>query len=364
MSVSCVCGRWNQRFEAQLQQTLYSPDEKNVHTEVKRQHEDEEHTGEPYHYIHPQAGKTPRSPPTLAPVLRVHVVLGDKCQGCTCLCPFVLLSYRKTPRGVEDKVSMVTRRHLHAVPGTRSVNAAAALCFLWVNTLFCRWDRHRRVHRLCWSEVLPASVPFVFTSMFLSVCYLCRGPALSVQARAQGQEEKEGQEGHNPAGAHRAGHGTEQVGQTPDEGVGCVQTGSSPHFLPLPSPPDIQGDDDPHWQAAEVADRMRQALFSVFVWVVFLLVFHLPNTTPVRVRHRLTCCPVSDSRVRQQPAGQSLRSNQRCDQEQHHAICVAKEEHEAQGDDITDWVQLGQPGPDDVKEAQKNCGRKKDNKLL
>lgn len=141
---------------------------------------------------------------------------------------------------------MVTRRHLHAVPGTRSVNAAAALCFLWVNTLFCRWDRHRRVHRLCWSEVLPASVPFVFTSMFLSVCYLCRGPALSVQARAQGQEEKEGQEGHNPAGAHRAGHGTEQVGQTPDEGVGCVQTGSSPHFLPLPSPPDIQGDDDPH----------------------------------------------------------------------------------------------------------------------
>lgn len=126
------------------------------------------------------------------------------------------------------------------------MNGAAALCFPWVNTL-C-WLRVWRLGgcRQCWNEVLPATVAVIVNSIFLSVCP-CRGPESTEQTCARGQEEQEeGEEGQTPAGIYSGGHGAEQGGQTSDEGVGCVQTDNSPHLLPLPLPPDIEGDEDPH----------------------------------------------------------------------------------------------------------------------
>lgn len=96
---------------------------------------------------------------------------------------------------------------------------------------------------------MPATGAVIVNSLFLFVCpcHLCRGPVSTVQTCAHGQEEQEeGEEGHAPAGIQSAGHGAEQVGQACDEGVGREPTGSSRSFLALPSPPDIEGDDDPH----------------------------------------------------------------------------------------------------------------------
>lgn len=100
-----------------------------------------------------------------------------------------------------------------------------------------------------WNVALPATTAINVNSAFLSLCpcHPCRGPVLFVQAHAHGQEEQEKkQDGEDPGGIHRDGHGPIQVGQTSGEGVGHMQTGRSPHFLQLPSPTDIEGDDDPH----------------------------------------------------------------------------------------------------------------------
>jgi len=176
------------------------------------------------------------------------------------------------------------------------------------------------------------------------------------------QDQEEGEEGHAPAGIHSAGHGAEQVGQASHEGVGGVQAGYSPRFLPLPSPPDIEGDGDPHRQAAEVADGMKRQhlLFGFFVFtLLFLFHSYFPNVTTLSIRAlRLTRGPVSDNWVRAQQCGQSLHCDQRCGQKQHRSVCVAEKDQEAQGNNIYEWGQLSQPGIRDAKETQKSCGRK------
>lgn len=63
--------------------------------------------------------------------------------------------------------------------------------------------------------------------------------------------------------------------------------------------------------------------------------------------------------MRPQQSDQAVQSNQKRGQEQHGPVGVAEEEQEAQGDDITWWAQVGQPGLKDAKETQKTCGNRK-----
>ncbi|KAA8593311.1 hypothetical protein FQN60_009427 [Etheostoma spectabile] len=79
---------------------------------------------------------------------------------------------------------------------------------------------------------------------------------------------------------------------------------------------------------------------------------YLHNITTLSIC--LTHCPVRDNSVRPQQSGQSLHSDQRCGQEQHCTVCVAEKEKEAQGNDVTYWGQLSQPGLQDTEETQKN----------
>lgn len=58
-----------------------------------------------------------------------------------------------------------------------------------------------------------------------------------------------------------------------------------------------------------------------------------------------------------QQSGQSLHSNQRCGQEQHHAVQVVEKEQEAESNDITEEGELSHPGLKDALETQKSCVR-------
>lgn len=291
------------------------------------------------------------------------MLLCGKFQRFTCLCPFVLLSCRQTLGGDDDKVSMVRRWLMHAVPGTLSVNGAAVLSFLWVNRLRACWKQHPRMCRWHWSRVLPATVAIFVNCAVLFACprHLHMSPVWSLQAHDHEKQEEQ-EKGHERPGGQSAAQEAELVWQTPDKGVGCVQTGRSPHFLQLQSPPDVEGDDNPQWQAAEVADSMRLPHLLVFArfccFLVLLFHSYLPNITTlsISIPHCLSHRPVGDRRRRPQQAAQGLHSDQRCNQEQHHAVHVAEKEQEVQGNNI---VKRSQPGLRDAKETEKSWKRQK-----
>lgn len=140
---------------------------------------------------------------------------------------------------------MVACQHLPAVPGC--MNSTAALCFLWVNMLCWLRHQHHWFYRLegcrrLWNEFLAVTVAFIEDSEHQRMALA--SPLKACAARGQ-QEQKE-EEAHGPAEIYAARNGAEEAGQTSDKGTICVETGSSPHFLQLPLPPDIEGDNDPH----------------------------------------------------------------------------------------------------------------------
>lgn len=298
-------------------------------------------------------------PHTLAAVLCVFMIHCDKCQRCASLCPFLILSCKKILGGDDDEASMARCRHLLAVPGAR-VNRAAAVCFICINTLCLCCHQRFTAGKSCWNwnEVPQATVVIFVICKVLSACPQCSGLAWSLQVRSQDDHEEQKEKGQQQKGACCEGHGAEQAGQTTDEGAGRVQTDRSPHFLQLPSPYDIKGNDNPHWQAAEVAEDMRH-FFVLMCTVVLLFHSFLHNITwmYLRISQVLTHCAASGSRPRAQKSTQSLHSNQRWGQDQHHAIRVVEKQQEAQGDDITERAQLSQPGLKDAKETQKSWER-------
>lgn len=181
---------------------------------------------------------------------------------------------------------------------------------------------------------------------------------MSVQDYARGQKEHEDEEqSHAPAGSHSDGNGAEQVGQTSDEGVCCEQTDGRQHFLSFPLPPNIQSHGDPHRQAAQVAQNMKQPLVFLWVFAVLLLPHSsLPARTALSIGARSwTHSPVSDVREQPQQSAQSLCSNQRSDEQQHGTVHVAEKEQETQGNDITQCSQVSQPHLKYAKEAQETC---------
>lgn len=247
---------------------------------------------------------------------------------------------------------MVMRRHLRAAPGIRSVNRAAALCFPRVNTTRCLRLHGLRGPGKRRSEASPATVAVAPPFVFVGPCRMCRVSRSTAQTGARCEEEQEeGEEAHAPAGIHGAGRGAEQVGQAPDEGVGRVQAGGGPGLLPLPSPPHIEGDDDPHRQAAEVANGVtgRPLFFVGAVFAVLAFRGFRPNAAEVS----------AGAPARPQQCGQSLQCDQRRGEEQHRTVRVAEKDQEAEGDDVDRWSQLGRPGIRDAKEAQKSCEEEK-----
>lgn len=181
-------------------------------------------------------------------------------------------------------------------------------------------------------------------SILCSLCF-CRSLVSPLQARADGQQQpEENQEGHAPVGIHDSVHGTEEVRKTSDERVGFVQTSSRPPFLQLPVPPDTERHGDPHRQAAEEPHHLWQAFAFIRDAAVLFLLIITEN------------CPGISCSVRPQQPDQGLRSDQKRGEEQHGSVGVAEEEQETQGDDVTWWVQLSQPGLQDTKETQESCG--------
>lgn len=151
---------------------------------------------------------------------------------------------------------------------------------------------------------------------------------------------------------------TEEAGQTTHERVRRVETGSGPHFLQLPLPPDGEGHDDPHRQAAEeTRDVGVAAVFSKDAALLLRVTPYQPEiAVPFIPADGLSLCASEDDGVRPLKPDQSLDRNQKCDEKQHGAICVAEKEQGAEGDDITRGVQVGWPRLQDAKGSQKNCG--------
>lgn len=192
------------------------------------------------------------------------MLLQDERQGDLLLCPLGVLSlplFRQTFMGSEDKVSVNTLCHQP----------------LWMHRI--ERCRHGFV------QGLPPAVPIRLGSV-----WFCRSPFTSLQACADGQHEpKQDEEGRAPVGIYHTVHGTEEVRQTSDKRVICVQTSSSPSFLQRPMPPDTEGYGDPHRKAAEESDHLWQALsFIQLAAVLFLLpiiVHSTGNCFNIRPQH-------------------------------------------------------------------------------